>query len=112
MIKNYLSNYQSPDYKDIVRRTLEEFKALGCNMSLKVLFLHSHLDVSKKQGESFIQDIKKKERMYQKKLNIIMLANYGWMLHLVTIKFLQRKGYKRYFQDKRKDFNFTIINNS
>ena len=44
VIKNFLGNYKSPDYKNIVGRILEKFKVLGCNISLKVHFLHAHFD--------------------------------------------------------------------
>jgi hypothetical protein len=45
---------------------LDKFKLLGCNMSLKLHFLASHLDyfppnlgaVSEEQGERFHQDLK------------------------------------------------------
>ncbi|UYV78677.1 hypothetical protein LAZ67_16002346 [Cordylochernes scorpioides] len=48
-------------------------KALGCNMSLKIHFLHSHLDffpdnlgaVSDEHGERFHQDISSMEKRYQ-----------------------------------------------
>ena len=72
-IKNFLDDHKSLDYKDNVGRMLEKFKALGCNMSLKVHLLHEHLkhfpeylgDVSEEQGERFHQDIKDMERRYQ-----------------------------------------------
>ena len=72
VIKNFLGNHKSLDYKDIIGRMLEKFKALGCNMSLKVHFLCVHLDhftddlgdASEEHGERFHQDIKKMERRY------------------------------------------------
>jgi len=53
-------------FKEIVRNILDKFKLLGCNMSLKLHFLASHLDyfppnlgaVSEEQGERFHQDLK------------------------------------------------------
>jgi hypothetical protein len=58
------------DYENIVRIMFKNFHISGCNMSLKVNFLFSHLnlfpknlgDVSKEQGERFVQDIKQMER--------------------------------------------------
>jgi hypothetical protein len=41
--KNLLGNHKDEDYKNIVRILLENFHILGCNMSLKVRFLFSHL---------------------------------------------------------------------
>jgi hypothetical protein len=50
---------------EIVEELLDACKALGCNMSLKINFLHFHLDlfrpnlgvVSDEHGEGFHQDI-------------------------------------------------------
>ena len=62
----FLGNRKAKNYKDIVQKVLDNFQALGINMSIKVHFLHSHLDrfpenlgdVSDEQGERFHQDIK------------------------------------------------------
>ena len=63
---------------------LNLFKAMNCNMSLKVQFLHSHLDflpenlgdVSDEHGERFHQDIVTMEKRYQGKFKPSMLADY------------------------------------
>jgi hypothetical protein len=63
---------------------LDSFKDLGCNMSLKLHFLHPHLDyfpenlgsLSEGQGERFHKDVKETEKRYQGKWNINMLAYY------------------------------------
>ena len=39
-----LGNNKDPDYKEIVKNLLVHYKELGCNMSLKVHFLDSHLE--------------------------------------------------------------------
>jgi len=64
---------------------LKNFKKLGCNMSVKLHYLHSHLDwfpdnldVSEEQGERFHQDIKEMEKRYQGKWSTSMLADYCW----------------------------------
>ena len=52
---------------------LQKFQVQGCLMSIKLHFLHSHLehfhenlgDYSEEQGERFHQDIKEMERHYQ-----------------------------------------------
>ena len=41
---NFLSNRKSDDYDTHVYKLLSAYKAMGCNISLKVHFLHSHLD--------------------------------------------------------------------
>ena len=56
-----------------VKKLLETYKKMGCLMSLKMRFLHSHLDffpanfgtVSNEQGERFYQDIQAMEARYQ-----------------------------------------------
>jgi len=71
VITKFLGYNKDPNYKQIVRRMLKAFEALGCLMSLKVHFLHSHLDyfpenlgdVSEEQGERFHQDIKEMEKI-------------------------------------------------
>ena len=40
----FLGNYKNPDYVAIVEDMLENYKKLGCRMSVKLHFLHSHLD--------------------------------------------------------------------
>ena len=73
VVQTFLGNRKADNYKDIVQKLLDNFQALGINMSIKVHFLHSHLDrfpenlgdVSDEQGERFHQDIKVMEERYQ-----------------------------------------------
>ena len=61
VVKNFLGNYRAVNYKETVNNMLGNFTILGINMSIKVHFLHSHLDrfpenlgdVSDEQGERF-----------------------------------------------------------
>ncbi|GFW13598.1 uncharacterized protein TNCV_1210641 [Trichonephila clavipes] len=84
----FLGNKKDPNYKALVAELLQNYKILGCNMSVKVHFLHSHLDyfpenlgaVSEEQGERFHQDIKEMERRYQGRWNVNMMVDYCWML--------------------------------
>ncbi|UYV79127.1 hypothetical protein LAZ67_17001185 [Cordylochernes scorpioides] len=86
--KNFLGSVQVENYRDIVNDLLLSYKALGCNMSLKIHFLHSHLDffpdnlgaVSDEHGERFHQDISSMEKRYQCKWSPAMLADYCWTL--------------------------------
>ncbi|GBM76462.1 hypothetical protein AVEN_272741-1 [Araneus ventricosus] len=63
---------------------------MGCNMSLKIHFLHSHLEfypenlgsVSDEHGGRFHQDISNMGACYQGKWNPKMLANYFWTLKM------------------------------
>lgn len=62
---NFLGNHKAENYRDIVADLLHSYKAMGCNMSLKIHFLDSHLDffpenlgaVSDEHGERFHQQI-------------------------------------------------------
>ncbi|UYV81648.1 K02A2.6-like [Cordylochernes scorpioides] len=73
--KNFLGSVKVENYRDIVNDLLLSYKALGCNMSLKIHFLHSHLDffpdnlgaVSDEHGERFHQDISSMEKRYQER---------------------------------------------
>ena len=73
--KNFLGNYRADNYKEILNNMLGYFMILGISMSIKVHFLHSHLDrfpenlsdVSYEQSKRFYQDINKMEGRYQKK---------------------------------------------
>ena len=81
--KNF-SNAKDPEYKKIIKELLIAYKALGCNMSLKIHFLHSHLDslppilgtVSDEQGERFYQEIATMEKRYQGKSTVNIQADY------------------------------------
>jgi hypothetical protein len=61
---------------------------MKCNMSLKIHFLHSHLDfcpanlgdVSDEHGERLHQDIARMEKRYEGKWNPSMLGDYCWTL--------------------------------
>ncbi|GBN26612.1 hypothetical protein AVEN_90943-1 [Araneus ventricosus] len=67
---------------------LTAYDAQGCNMSLKVHFLHSHIDFfpenlgaySEEQGERFHKDVRDIERRYQGRRDVNMLADYCWMI--------------------------------
>ena len=67
---------------------LQGFRALEYDMSLKSLFVSSHLDVfsknlgtvSEEQGERFHRSIREMKRRYQGRWNTSMIADYWWML--------------------------------
>jgi hypothetical protein len=107
VVNNFLGNKKASNYKEIVNHMLEKFKILGCNMSVKLQFLHSHIDyfpenlgkVSEEQKERFHQDIKEMEKRYQGKWNTNMMADYCWMLKRDTAK----EGNSR--KSKRLKFN-------
>ena len=88
VVNNFLGNTKSPEYKEIVKTLLDTFHKLGCNMSVKVHFLHSHLEyfpenlgaLSEEQGERFHQDIKIMQKRYQGRWNVNMTEDYSWCL--------------------------------
>jgi hypothetical protein len=88
IVANFLGNHKSHDYVDIVKRCIETYRIMGCNMSLKIHLLDSHLDffpdnlgdVSDEHGERFHQDISVMESRYQGRWSATMLADYCWML--------------------------------
>jgi hypothetical protein len=79
--KLFLGNIKAEKFQDIVPELLDSYQDLGCNMSLKIHFLHSHLDffpdnlgaVSDEHGERFHQDIASMEKRYQGKWSLSML---------------------------------------
>ena len=66
-------NHKAPNYVELVKIMLTSFSALGCSKSIKVHYLHNHLDrfstcfsnVSDEQGERFHQEIRVMEERYR-----------------------------------------------
>jgi len=91
-------------------------------MSLKIQFLHSHLDfspkncgaVSEEYGERFHQDIFSKEKRYQGKWNCAMLADCYWTLarDVPTVEYKrQAKRKKKKKKKKKKNMILFVLNN-
>jgi len=86
--KDFLGNHKAAKYQDVVQDLLTSYKTMGCNMSLKIHFLQSHLDffpanlgeVSDEHGERIQQDLMAMEKWYQGKWTSSMLADYCWTL--------------------------------
>lgn len=89
---NSLGNTKSENYRQIIWELIFAYKALGCNMSLKIHFLESHLDffpenlgaVSDEHGERFHQDIIHIEKRYSGKWSAAMLADFCWSIRRET----------------------------
>lgn len=90
--QNFLGNDKSEDYQNLIEELLKNFQQLGCLMSLKLHFLHSHLDYfpenlgdySEEQGERFHQDIREMEDRYQGRWDINMMVDFCWTLKRET----------------------------
>jgi hypothetical protein len=113
-ITKFLGNIKDPNYTNIVNKMLDVFKDLGCNMSLKFHFLHSHLDyfaknlgsLSEGQGERFHKDVKEIERRYQGRWNINILIHHCWMLkQKVPDSTHRRKEQEELSQQKSNDYS-------
>ena len=71
IVEGFLGNHRRDDYAMVVTNLIESYKKLGCRMSLKLHFLHSHLDffrdnlgnVSEEHGERLHQDIQVMENV-------------------------------------------------
>ena len=48
VVKGFWGNRRAQKYEDLVNHNLQSYQKLGCNMSLKIRFLHSHLDFSQR----------------------------------------------------------------
>lgn len=67
---------------------ITNYHKIGANMSLKIHFLHSHLDffpdnlgiVSDEHGERFHQDLMDLERRYQGFWDENMMGDYCWSI--------------------------------
>ena len=88
VVNGFLGSTKAANYKDLVAILLASYHLLGCNMSIKVHFLNSHLDefpanlgdVSDEHGERFHQDLKVMEDRYQGRWDTHMMADYCWSI--------------------------------
>ena len=100
---NFLGNIRAENYKELIEDMLTLYHKLGCNMSLKIHMLHSHLDffpkncgmVSDEHGERFHQEIATMEKRYQGKRSTCTLADYCWTLIRNAPEQLHKRQAKR-----------------
>ena len=86
VVVNFLGSHRHEKYPDIVDGMLKAYEQLGARMSLKMHFLHSHLDffpsnrgeVSDEQGKRFYQDIFVIKGRYQGSYDANMMADFCW----------------------------------
>jgi hypothetical protein len=75
--RNLLGNVKAENYSETVQKLISTHSAVGCNMPLKLHFLHFHSRffpenagaVSEEHGERFHQDISQNEKRYNRKCN-------------------------------------------
>ena len=87
-VRNFLGNNKARNYADLVNNMLTTFRNLGCNMSVNMHKLFSHMDrfpenlgsMSDEPGERFNQDLKEMETKYQGRWDAVMMADYCWNL--------------------------------
>jgi len=81
---NFFVNHKAENHRNTVAEVVQSDKAMGCNMSLKVHFLDSHLRffpenlgaVNDKHGQQFHQEISTMEKRCQGKWSPSMLAGF------------------------------------
>jgi hypothetical protein len=80
---NFLQNVKAEHYRELVEDLLNANQTMGCNVSLKIHLLHSHLDlfppnlntVSDEHGEGLHQDISTMENRFTGRLSQNVLAD-------------------------------------
>jgi hypothetical protein len=80
----FLGNFKTAYFKKLLQDLVDSYEQRGCNMSLKMNFLFSHLDffplncgdVSDEHGERFPRDISVTEHRYKGKWSPAMLGDY------------------------------------
>jgi hypothetical protein len=100
---NFLGNIRADNYRELIEDMLSLYHKLGCNMSLKIHILHSHLDffpdncrmVSDQHGECFHQEIATMEKQYRGNWSTSMLADYCWTLARNAPERLHKRQAKR-----------------
>ena len=83
IVEGFLGNHRRDDCATVVSNLIESHEKLGCRMSLKLHFLHSHLDffrdnlgnVSEEHGERFHQDVQVMEKRYQGRWSEAMMGD-------------------------------------
>ena len=88
VMKNFFGDSKARNYAELVNNKLIAFRNLGCNMSVKMHYLFSHMDrfpgnlasMRDEQGKRSHQDLKEMETRYQGCWDAVMIADYCWNL--------------------------------
>jgi hypothetical protein len=83
----FLGNFKAANFRELVQDMMNSYEQLGCNMSLKMHILFSHIDffplnceVSDERGKRFHQDVSVMEHRYKGKCSAATLGDYCWMM--------------------------------
>ncbi|GBO22159.1 hypothetical protein AVEN_211256-1 [Araneus ventricosus] len=110
---NFLGNKKAENYEDLICDMVKCFRVIGCNMSLKLHILDSHLNffpqnlgaISDEHGERFHQDTSMFEKRFSRRWYRSMLAEYCWSV----IRDTQSDAYKR--KRPKNHFNVCVFYN-
>jgi hypothetical protein len=88
VVTGFLGNNKATNYRELVTGMIEAYHKMGCRMSLKLHYLHAHLDffrenlgdVSEEHGERFHQDIETMERRYKGHWDSAMMGDNVWSI--------------------------------
>ena len=108
VVKKFLENHKAENHHQLIQNMLKSCERMGCRMSLKMHFLHSHLDffpanlgaVSDEHGKCFHQQTLIMENRYNCNFNPNLMEDYCWFLQTET-----SSSFKQ--QKKRKHQSFT-----
>ena len=80
--KDFLGNHKAENYQDVVQDLLTSYKAVGCNLSLKIHFPLGFFSrkISAKSVTNTVKDFAK--ILYQGKWTSCMLADYSWTMKM------------------------------
>lgn len=103
-----LGSNKAPNYRELVANMITCYRDIDANMSLKLHFLHNHLDefvenlgdYSDQHGERYHQDIKTMEHRYGGQDHCAMMSDYCWFLIRESTNYAtmwDRKAYENYF---------------
>lgn len=108
LVHNFFGNRKHPNYKQMVQEFITSYHEIGANMTVKLHFLHNHLDefpdnlghFSEQHGERFHKDIRTMETRYSGKDYSAMLSDYCWFL------LRENENYDRIWDRKSKTMYF------
>ncbi|GFV66833.1 uncharacterized protein TNCV_4303941 [Trichonephila clavipes] len=102
VMNNFLGKKRSDDHVELIESMLSNLKELGCNMSIKIHLLHSHLDrFPQNLGDFSEEQVKDSIRIFgqwKRRWDSHMMTDYCWSLQRDLPKVVHsRKSYKRSF---------------